>query len=103
MLRSKIKNYGKVSETQLRNESVEEDDSKYKIDIFDARDTSMEEKVPQTASEKVMALLSGEENFESDQTDRIEEYKQEMIQKARDAGWLIEISDDLEVTSVKKL
>lgn len=103
MLKSKMENYGKVTDLQLSREASTYDDSKYKIEIFEAKESNLAGQVPETASEKIMALINSEDRSANDRADKIQEYKAEMIQKAREAGWAIEISDDLEVTSVKQL
>jgi ATP-dependent Lon protease len=103
MLRSKMKNFGKVSNLELSKEANNLDDSKYKIDIFESKQSNLADQVPKTASEKIMALLSSEDASEVERARVLQQYKSEMIQKAREEGWAIEISDDLEVTSAKKL
>ena len=50
-----------------------------------------------------MALINREDHSGLESADKLQEYKEEMIRKARDQGWVIEISDDLEVTSAKQL
>jgi|GEM_PF-3570348 len=103
MLKSKMENFGKVTDLELSSEVDNYEDSKYKIDIFKSKESNLADQVPQTAAEKVMALVNSEDRSEVDKARLLQQYKAEMIQKAREQGWAIEISDDLEVTSVKPL
>jgi len=103
MFKSKMKNFGKVSNLELSNEANNFDGSKYKLDTFESKESNIADKVPKTASEKIMAHINSEDTSLAVRANKLEQYKAEMIQKAREEGWVIEISDDLEVTSVKKL
>jgi len=103
MQKSKMRDFGKVTEQDLSKEATNFANSKYKIDIFESHDSDLASQVPQTASERVMALINKEDHSGLDSADKLQQYKEEMIQKARAQGWVIEISDDLEVTSAKPL
>lgn len=81
----------------------EVDESKFKIDLFKSHAPDHIEKRPESASEKIMALLDAEDANEESREELIQRYKEELIEKARQQGWSIEINDDLEVTSAKRL
>jgi hypothetical protein len=103
MFKSKIEDFKNVNKADL-GESIENRGGvKYKIDIFKPKDSNLAGQVPLTASERVEALLNSEDNSVEDKRDLLEQYKEEMIEKAREQGWAIELSDELEVISARKL
>lgn len=103
MLKSKMEDFGKIDHAALEANIESKGGLKYKIDIFKPKESNPEDDVPLTASERVMALLNAEDHSVDEKRSLLEQYKEEMIQKAREQGWAIELSDELEVTSVKQL
>ncbi len=89
------------------DEILEEDfdnvESKYELDVYERQVPDVTEVAPQNASERVRVLLDSEDRTLSEKERVLHEYKEQLIEKARQQGWAIEINDDLEVTSAKKL
>lgn len=101
--KSKISRAAKVDVDEILAEEVDVKVSKYDLDVFERQAPEVRAILPQNASEKIMALIDREDQSETEKQNLIEEYKEQIIRKARAQGWAIEIDDDLQVTSAKQL
>lgn len=94
-------------------ESIKEDESlsvqkdasgaNYKLDIYQKTDQVDYDAAPKTAAERALVDAGLEAGNLEDRQRLIQDYKQSLVDKARKEGWDIQINDDLEVVSVKKL
>lgn len=75
----------------------------FKLNVFESKEMNFNKKSPNSISEKIMAQLESERNAPSEKKSQIEAYKRELVEKARRMGWQIEVNDELEVTSAKRL
>ena len=86
---------------------IEEDFSKqgekFKLNVFESRVSEEEFLAPQSASDKVRVLLDSEDRTKREKELLLDQYKEQIIEKAREQGWVIKINDDLEVISAKPL
>lgn len=103
IFKSKIAETGRRDMDDIMEEDFSGADEKYELDVFEYQANESETDAPQNVSEKVMSLLNLEEKTNAQRIRIIEQYKEELIEKAREQGFAIEINDDLEVTSAKKL
>ncbi len=85
------------------DEVYAEKNSKFELNVFESTAPEEEFEAPQTASEKIRALLDSEERTKREKEVLLEQYKEELVEKARERGWAIQINDDLEVISAKPL
>lgn len=78
-------------------------EDKYEINVFKNEAPQFSKKNPETATEKLMALMESEGGAANRKDEMIQSYKKELIERARRAGWEIEINDNLEVVSAERL
>ncbi len=102
IFKSKITASGEKFE-DIIDQGVSKTDSKFELNVFENKAAEQEYDAPQTASEKIQALLESEERTKVEKEMLLNEYKEQLIQKAREQGWAIQINDDLEVISAKPL
>ncbi|MGH1467953.1 MAG: hypothetical protein ACRBBP_03605 [Bdellovibrionales bacterium] len=103
IFKSKIAETGRVDMDEILEEDFDNVESKYELDVYERQVPDVTEVAPQNASERVRVLLDSEDRTLSEKERVLHEYKEQLIEKARQQGWAIEINDDLEVTSAKKL
>jgi len=102
-LKSKIKSTSNV-DTELKPVEIKETaDSKYSLDLFEKSNVEEERPKSQSIYDGVMEEASYEDGNNTEQERLVQEYKQKLIEKARQEGWEIELNDDLEITKQVKL
>jgi hypothetical protein len=86
------------------DENFKDQNSKYDLETFEFKNTeSLQLTDSQNVSDRLRALLDSQDSSASEKARLIEQYKEELIERAREQGWAITIDDNLEVTSAKRL
>ena len=102
IFKSKISSAG-AKFKDVVDEDFSGQDSKFELNVFERKVSEQEYVAPESASEKIRALLDSEDSSERQKEVLLDQYKEQIIQKARAQGWAIQINDELEVISAKPL
>lgn len=102
-LKSKAKSTSNLDIEFKPLEVREEQSRKYDLEIFEK--TNLDESGPEKRSvyDEVLEQVSLEDGNNTEQQKVLQEYKRELIKKARNEGWEIELNDDLEIIKQVKL
>lgn len=103
IFKSKIKETDRLDMNEILDEDFSDIGSKYTLDVFERQNLEVEKVLPQNAAERVRALLESEDRTVFEKQRLLDQYKEQIIEKAREQGWAIEINNNLEVTSAKQL
>jgi hypothetical protein len=102
IFKSKISDSGLAFDDVIE-EGFSKNNAKFELNVFESKVAEQVYAAPETASDKVQALLDSEDRSKMDKEELLDQYKEQLIEKARAQGWAIKINDDLEVTSAKPL
>jgi hypothetical protein len=102
-LKSKIKSNSNINSKIKPVEKTEIVDSKYSLDLFEKGDVQEPKVKSQSIYEGVMQEASIDDGNNTEQEKLIQDYKKQLIERARQEGWEIELNDDLEITKQVKL
>ena len=101
-LKSKINSNSNMSRNFKSAPQEQEEDTRYSLDIFEKNE--IEQKRPdRSIYEGVMEEASYDDGNNTEKEQIVEGYKQQLIQRAREEGWEIELNDDLEITKQVRL
>lgn len=102
-LKSKINDTSGLKEDYETVDDSKASSSKLDLEIFEKND--VEELRPKNRSiyDEVMEEASYEDGNNTEQELLLDGYKQQLIQRAREEGWEIEVDDNLEITKQVRL
>ena len=102
-LKSKMKSASSFDKDYKPVEVTDESDSKYNLEIFEKSNLDQDSPNKRSVYDEVLEQVSIEDGNNTEQQEVLQEYKRELIEKARREGWEIELNDNLEITKQVKL
>lgn len=102
-LKSKIKENARVNEELPSIDTSEQKDSRLEMQIFEKNEIDSFEPEKRSIHDQVLEEASYEDGNSVTQQETIELYKKELIQRAREEGWEIELDDNLEIIKQVRL